>query len=82
MRNGEIVEKCYSQILPSRFDEVCLQETHRAYGMDYPDYESYDTLQASRQTFGNTLPNHQLQTVALACLRHLYRRGFGRDRRR
>ena len=51
----------------ARFDEGCLRETHRAYGMDYPDYPFYDTLTASRRTFGTRLPNHQLQTVALAC---------------
>jgi DNA polymerase-3 subunit epsilon len=34
--------------------------------MDYPDYEFYDTLAASRRTF-RYLPNHQLQTVAAAC---------------
>ncbi|MCH5243782.1 MAG: 3'-5' exoribonuclease [Lentimicrobiaceae bacterium] len=49
------------------FDEGCLREVHRAYGMDYPEYEFHDTLQASRRTFGNTLPNHQLHTTALAC---------------
>lgn len=51
----------------ARFEEGCLREVHRAYSMDYPDYEFHDTLQASRQTFGNTLPNHQLQTSALSC---------------
>ena len=49
------------------FDEGCLREVHSAYGMDYPEYEFHDTLQASRRTFGNTLPNHQLHTTALAC---------------
>ncbi len=49
------------------FDEGCLREVHRAYGMDYPEYEFYDTLQASRRTFGNSLPNHRLPTAALAC---------------
>ena len=49
------------------FDEGCLREVHRAYGMDYPEYEFHDTLQASRRTFGNTLPNHQLHTTAMAC---------------
>ena len=49
------------------FDEGCLRAVHRAYGMDYPEYEFYDTLQASRRTFGHALPNHQLQTTAQAC---------------
>lgn len=51
----------------ARFDEGCLREVHRAYNMDYPDYVFYDTLLASRRTFGNSLPNHQLHTAALAC---------------
>ena len=49
------------------FDESCLREVHQAYDMDYPEYEFFDTLQASRRTFGNKLPNHQLQNAALAC---------------
>lgn len=49
------------------FDEECLREAHRAYGMLYPEYTFYDTLQASRRAFGSSLPNHQLPTVALAC---------------
>ena len=49
------------------FDEECLHKVHNVYGMDYPEYEFHGTLQASRRTFGNTLPNHQLQTTALAC---------------
>ena len=35
--------------------------------MDYPDYVFLDTLAASRQHFGNSLPNHRLDTVAAAC---------------
>ena len=49
------------------FDESCLREAHSAYEMDYPEYEFHDTLQASRRAFGDTLPNHQLQTSAFAC---------------
>ena len=49
------------------FDEGCLRETHRAYGLDYPDYTFHDTLKASRRIFGKRLPDHQLQTVAMAC---------------
>ena len=37
------------------------------YQMDYPDYRFYDTLTASRRQFGQSLPNHQLHTVAAAC---------------
>lgn len=51
----------------SLFDESCLQEVFQVYQMDYPDYTFYDTLAASRQHFGYSLPNHQLQTVAAAC---------------
>ena len=51
----------------ARFDEGCLKTVHRVYRMDYPDYVFYDTLAASRQHFGNCLPNHQLHTVAAAC---------------
>jgi DNA polymerase-3 subunit epsilon len=51
----------------ARFDENCLRAAHQVYQMDYPDYPFYDTLKASRKAFRNTLPNHQLQTVAKAC---------------
>ena len=51
----------------ARFDEGCLKAVHKVYQMDYPDYEFYDTLAASRRFFGRTLSNHQLQTVAAAC---------------
>ena len=51
----------------ARFDEGCLKAVHKVYQMDYPDYDFYDTLAASRRFFGRTLSNHQLQTVAAAC---------------
>ena len=38
----------------------------RVYQMDYPDYEFYDTLAASRRAF-RYLANHQLHTVAAEC---------------
>lgn len=50
----------------SRFDEGCLRAVFRIYRMDYPDYEFYDTLYASRRAFP-WLANHQLHTVAAAC---------------
>ena len=50
----------------SRFDEGCLKEVFKVYQMDYPDYEFYDTLWASRRMLPNLI-NHQLQTVAAAC---------------
>ena len=51
----------------SHFDEGCLKEVFRVYRMDYPDYEFYDTLAASRRFYGRSLPNHRLPTVAAAC---------------
>ena len=51
----------------ARFDESCLREVFRVYQMDYPNYQFFDTLTASRRHFGYSLPNHQLQTVAAAC---------------
>ena len=50
----------------SPFDESCLKAVFRVYQMDYPDYEFYDTLAASRRCF-KCLPNHQLHTGAEAC---------------
>jgi len=49
------------------FDEGCLKAAFQVYQMDYPDYQFLDTLKIARRHFGNTLPNHQLQTVAAAC---------------
>ena len=51
----------------ARFDQNCLIAAFNTYRMDYPGYEFYDTLAASRNYFGHNLPNHQLQTVAEAC---------------
>ena len=51
----------------ARFDEGCLKAVFRIYQMDYPGYRFYDTLTASRRQFGQSLPNHQLHTVAAAC---------------
>lgn len=51
----------------SPFDESCLRAVFRVYQMDYPDYEFHCTCHASRQHFGQLLPNHQLHTVAAAC---------------
>ncbi len=51
----------------ARFDEGCLRAVHECYGMRYPDYQFYDTLAASRRTFGSSLPNHQLHTTSEAC---------------
>jgi len=51
----------------SQFDSSCLKAVFRCYSLDYPDYTFYDTLAASRSYFGDTIENHQLQTVAAAC---------------
>lgn len=48
------------------FDEGCVKAVFHVYQMDYPDYEFYDTLYASRKLLPY-LENHQLQTVAAAC---------------
>lgn len=51
----------------ARFDEGCLKSVFKVYQMDYPGFRFYDTLTAARRQFGNSLPNHQLHTVAAAC---------------
>ena len=51
----------------SPFDESCLRAVFQVYQMDYPDYEFHCTCRASRQHFGQQLPDHQLHTVAAAC---------------
>ena len=48
------------------FDEGCLRAVFRVYRMDYPEYDFYDTLAASRRLLPH-LDNHQLQIVAAAC---------------
>ena len=51
----------------SRFDEGCLRAAFQVYQMDYPDYEFFDTLAASRRHFGCSLPDHRRPTVAADC---------------
>lgn len=51
----------------ARFDEGYLKSVFKVYQMDYPGFRFYDTLTAARRQFGNSLPNHQLHTVAAAC---------------
>lgn len=51
----------------SRFDEGCLRAAHRRFEMPYPDYTFHCTCTASRRTFGRTLPDHRLPTVARHC---------------
>ncbi len=47
------------------FDEGCLKAVFDEYGMEYPGYEFYCTLAASRRNLD--LPCHQLHVVASAC---------------
>jgi len=47
------------------FDESCLKAVFEEYGMEYPGYEFYCTLAASRRKLA--LPCHQLHVVAAAC---------------
>ena len=49
------------------FDEGCLKAVFAEYGMEYPEYEFYCTLCASRRKLGRQLPSHQLHVVAAAC---------------
>jgi DNA polymerase-3 subunit epsilon len=49
------------------FDRSCLKAAHRAYQMDYPDYEFHCTYYASRKAFAKELPNYKLPTVAAHC---------------
>lgn len=51
----------------SPFDEGCLRAAFDIYGMPYPEYAFHCTCQASRRTFGRSLPNHRLPTVAARC---------------
>ena len=50
----------------SPFDESCLRAVFEEYEMEYPEYQFFDTLRASRQKHPE-LENHQLQTAAAAC---------------
>ncbi|MGM9763188.1 MAG: exonuclease domain-containing protein [Candidatus Cryptobacteroides sp.] len=47
------------------FDEGCLKAVFSEYGMEYPDYDFYCTLAASRRCL--KLPCHQLHVAAAAC---------------
>ena len=74
---AQLFPEVWAEILPkiedlplvahnSMFDEGCLRAVFKVYGMDYPDYQFYDTLRAARRAYPN-LPNHQLHTVARIC---------------
>lgn len=47
------------------FDESCLKAVFEEYDMEYPDYEFYCTLAASRRRL--KIPSHQLHLSAAAC---------------
>lgn len=38
-----------------RFDERCIRAAHRVYGLDYPDYPFYCTLEKARRTIPRAL---------------------------
>lgn len=57
----------------SPFDEGCLRAAFEVWGLRYPDYVFHCTCRASRRTFGDELPNHQLHTVAERCGYNLMR---------
>jgi DNA polymerase-3 subunit epsilon len=76
--NEELFPVVWKDILPkiaglplvahnAPFDKSCLLAAHKAYEMDYLDYEFHCTLRASRKTFGKQLINHKLPTVAAYC---------------
>lgn len=50
----------------SPFDSSCLRAVCQLYKMEYPDYQFFCTLKASRQKL-SFLPNHKLPTVARYC---------------
>ena len=81
VRDGKIVDSFYSLIQPEpnyynywcqRVHGISQDETEDApvfskVWQQLDDYRFYDTLTASRRQFGQSLPNHQLHTVAAAC---------------
>lgn len=65
---AQVVEKIKGLPLVAHnkpFDESCLKAAFAEYGMEYPNYEFYCTLSASRRRL--KLPSHQLHIVAAAC---------------
>ena len=50
----------------ARFDEGCLKAVFKVYQMDYPEYEFYDTLKATRKAFP-CAQDHQLHTISALC---------------
>lgn len=76
--NAPLFPKVWEQITPlisglplvahnKAFDENCLRAVFAEYGMEYPEYDFFCTLTASRRKLKGILPNHQLHTVAEYC---------------
>jgi len=76
--NAPVFSVVWSEIAPlieglpliahnATFDISCLKALHRVYQIDYPDYEIYCTMQASRRVHKGILPNHKLNTVSAYC---------------
>jgi DNA polymerase-3 subunit epsilon len=77
-RNARVFPDVWEEIAPHidglplvahncRFDEACLRAVFKVYQMDYADYPFHCTCKAARRTFGKSLPNHRLHTVAAHC---------------
>lgn len=75
--DAEVFPKVWARVAPlieglplvahnKRFDEGCLREVMAVYQMDWPEYEFYCTLEASRKMLRG-LENYQLHTVSAAC---------------
>lgn len=77
-RNAPVFPDVWKQIAPKleglplvahnkAFDQTCLKAVMRMYQMDYIYDEFYCTLSQARKTFGRSLGDCKLPTVALAC---------------
>lgn len=75
--NAEVFPVVWARVAPlieglplvahnKQFDESCLREVMEVYQMDWPDYQFYCTLEASRKMLPG-LENYQLHTVSAAC---------------
>ena len=60
----------------------CVNEVFKVYRMDYPDYEFYDTLSASRKHFGcGLVPDKTLKRYKVAKFYHsVSLKTFSRDK--
>lgn len=75
-RDADVFPKVWARIAPrleglplvahnKAFDENCLRAVFRCYGMTYPDYEFYCTLQKSRRVW--PCGRHNLDIIAERC---------------